>query len=412
MLKRLLANNRVLIILDQAIFSGTSFLLTIFLARTLSIYDFGIYSGVVLGVFLFISLTSALIIQPFQVNIGNQENKNAYISFTFLSQSTILCASSFLLFCFFIFHPIPGLSLSACFFILFYAFHDYLRKVFLALDKAKKVVVLDLFCSAGQILVILVIFTSQKSISLDALFTKFAFAYLPSIVFGVIVLKPKGIPINLFKEFSKLHFIQGKWLFMTALVQWWSGNLFVVASGFYLGSRALGALRLAQSLFGVLNILLQTFENYVLPQTSLYFAKNKGLAIAYLAKMTKYAGIVFLLFMIFIFIFSEQVMEIAGGADFKEYAFLLKGMTILYTLIYICQPIRIGIRILHLNNYFFYGYAITLAFSILFSEYLLTHFSLYGALCGLIVSQFLLIIFWLLILSKKQFYLWKSFISF
>ena len=51
-------------------------------------------------------------------------------------------------------------------------------------------------------------------------------------------------------------------------------NLFIVTSGVYLGVAALGAFRLVQSLFGILNLVLQTFENYVLPQASVKYNES------------------------------------------------------------------------------------------------------------------------------------------
>ncbi|MBL0192548.1 MAG: hypothetical protein IPQ18_14770 [Saprospiraceae bacterium] len=51
---------------------------------------------------------------------------------------------------------------------------------------------------------------------------------------------------------------------MTAISQWWAGNLFVVASGIYLGPKHWGVATTSQSLFGNLNVILQTFGSYVL----------------------------------------------------------------------------------------------------------------------------------------------------
>lgn len=409
MLNSIFKNKRLLILLDQALFSGTSFLLTIFLARNLDTNVFGVYSGLFLGIFLFVSLSSALIINPFQVNWAKQENSIHYISFTFYGQISLVFFAILIIVPILEFTRFNELSFHFLLLFIGYVIHDYFRKIFLALDQAKKVLIFDSLSSIGQFIIILKILFTASALDLNTLFFWLGVAYIPSLLYGIVCIKPKKIPLNIIKTYVKLHYEQGKWLFMTALVQWWSGNLFIVASGYYLGSKALGALRLAQSLFGVLNVLLQTFENYILPQTSKIFATSKVEAINYLNKMTKYAGIVFIPFLIIIFSFSSQIMKLAGGDHFVDFAYVLKGMSVLYVLIYICQPIRIGIRILVLNNYFFFGYLIILGFSFLFSNYLLTHYALWGALIGLITSQAILLIFWQFILSKHKFNLWKSF---
>jgi O-antigen/teichoic acid export membrane protein len=59
------------------------------------------------------------------------------------------------------------------------------------------------------------------------------------------------------------------------MVQWFSSNFFTLVAGIYLGVNALGALRLVQSFFGVINVILQTVENYYLPKTAQLHYQDK-----------------------------------------------------------------------------------------------------------------------------------------
>jgi O-antigen/teichoic acid export membrane protein len=212
---------------------------------------------------------------------------------------------------------------------------------------------------------------------------------------------------HLYILFFKKHISQGKWLLFSSVIQWWSSNLFVVASGVFLGLEALGAFRLVQTVFGVLNLLFQTFENYVLPKAVSLFVKSTNSAKKYIISISKKSGLLILSFLFVLYIFSDSIIQLIGGEKYTQYGFVIRGMSILYVLIFIGYPIRLCIRMLVLNKNFFIGYLLSLAFSLLFFNYFLSNFGLSGAILGLVISQLILIIYWQFVLSKNNFLLWK-----
>ncbi|MBL0191805.1 MAG: hypothetical protein IPQ18_10805 [Saprospiraceae bacterium] len=58
--------------------------------------------------------------------------------------------------------------------------------------------------------------------------------YFSIFIVALIYFKPFPQNITDFNTHFTYHMLQGKWFFMTAISQWWAGNLFVVASGVYL----------------------------------------------------------------------------------------------------------------------------------------------------------------------------------
>ena len=82
--KKILLSPSLLVLVDQAIFSGTNFLLTLFLAQKLDIKNFGLFSTIVLVTYLVMSITNALIIQPFQVSIAKISKRKEYYVSLFL----------------------------------------------------------------------------------------------------------------------------------------------------------------------------------------------------------------------------------------------------------------------------------------------------------------------------------------
>ena len=325
-----------IILLDQAVFSGSSFLLTILIARQLTPASFGLYSGIMLGLYLAVSLLSAFIVQPFQVNINRTKNASVYKTFTFWSQLLLMLLLSLVFFPFAVFFGFSSISILILIFAIGFGLHDYFRKTLLALDKPIETLIIDTSAALSQLIALSVfMLTNGKDVNL--LLNYIGIAYLLPNLLGIAFIRPFAVNFPMWKVFTNTHFKEGKWLFATALLQWWSGNLFVVVSGLYLGAIALGALRLTQSLFGVLNVLLQTFENYILPQTAGKLSQNQAAASQYLADTSRKAGFLFFPVLLLVFFYAESILNLAGGVLYIPYSYLLQGMAVLYLFIYISQ---------------------------------------------------------------------------
>lgn len=410
-MKAALTSSKTLILLDQAIFSGTSFIATVIVARLLNIDTFGAYSGYLLGIYLVLSGVSAFVMQPFQVLLAKCSAQKAYIAFVFWLQLALITA--LLLTAWLFTQMVPGaLPGSLLLYAAGFLMHDFGRRLLLALNRPLQTLLFDATASAVTLVALYLFSKTSHTHALEALYsyTTVAYAFSTLVLLGMV--QPLLLNKAALAEHLPQHLREGKWLFMTALSQWWSSNMFVVASALYLGAAALGALRLAQSLMGVLNVLLQTFENYVLPQTAIKINALQADGIAYAAAMSKKAGLLFIPVLVITFLFASPIMVLAGGAAYASFAFVLQGMALLYVLIFISQPIRLLIRALLLNQHFFYGYLLSIAFSLLCSQALLKGMGLQGALIGLAGSQLLVMVYWSLVLQHKKINLWKSFISF
>lgn len=403
----LLKNSKALVLADQVIFSGTGFLMTVLIARYLSISDFGEYSATVLMIYLAVSAISAWSIQVFQVT---SDRTREYISFLFWTQFIL---SFFIVLVLKVCFSVLSLQQHSAelFFGLGFIMYDFSRKIFLSLNKTQEVLILDVFTSFLMLSAFL-IFIFQESKMVDNMLFYFTCAYLFSLLYAIQVIRPYKFNVNHFLEYISIHLKHGKWLFLTAISQWWAGNLFVVASGIYLGSAALGALRLGQSLFGVLNVFLQTFENYVLPQSAIRMQQGQDQGIAYIRKTNQKLAFVFIPVLVIIFLFASPILTLAGGSNFTDYGFVLKGLCLLYVFIFLSQPIRFFFRSIQMNNHFFYAYLISLIFAFSTSHWLISTYGLRGVIAGLTASQLILMLYWTLILQLKNIKIWKSYISY
>lgn len=408
---KILTLNKTKVLVDQAIFSGNNFISTLLLVRILSPKDFGVYASIILGVYLIISVLSALVIQPFQVNLSRVSSRSSYINFNLVFQLSLVLGV--LLIAFLIiklnleilaFYNELGNSLILL--IMGMTMQDFLRKLFLANGQLRNALYIDLITAIVQtsLLIGLLIIGIH---SLAFVISLLGISFFPAIVIGVLLIRFNFNKLHTWKSYLSFHYHQGKWLLMTAIVQWWSSNLFVVASGVFLGIKALGAFRLVQTLFGAFNMVLQTFENYVLPQVSKLLAISTLKATSYIKRVSYKSSLFFLTILIPLFIFSKQIIVLVGSIEYIEYSYVVRGMCILYVLIFLGYPIRISIRALILNRNFFKGYVFSLLFSLITFNYLLKEWGLKGVIIGLIVSQCIVLSYWQSILIKEKFHLWK-----
>ena len=407
-IKKILLSPSLLVLVDQAIFSGTNFLLTLFLAQRLDIKNFGLFSTIVLVTYLVMSITNALIIQPFQVSISKIAKRKEYYVSLFLGLVALLSLFMFLVKLLVLFLPNENIysfqSNAIICFIVGYLLQDFFRKIFLGLANIVTVVIIDI---VFLVLISIAFYILKNEITLFNTLLVVGLANSISSIPGLyFIIKNYENPIS-WKLFLQDHITQGKWLFSVAVLQWCSSNFFVLISGVYLGIEALGALRLVQSFFGIINIVLQTVENYFLPKVAVLYNENVAKAKKYLVEITAYGALLFGLLLSVLFIFSTQIIVLAGGTKYESYAYVVKIIAVLYFFIFLSYPVRIAVRVMVLNKIFFIGYLISFVSSLLTFHLLLKYSGLYGAVAGLIINQILMILYWQNQLRKNQFILWK-----
>lgn len=395
----------VLVFTDQLIFSGSNFLLTFLLVRKLSISEFGIFSSILLITYFLVGISNAFIVQPFQILSAKNFSKKS-LGFAFMASLVLISMFSLLVF-FITLLPVPAIAfvknnLSALIvFVSAYILQDFLRKILLTIDHIKIVLFIDtIFIIIFPLLGFEVSLTLWKSLYIIGIVN--IAASVPGI--GYLI---KNADFNL-KNTSLLryYFTEGKWLLSASLLQWLSGNFFTLAAGVYLGINALGALRLVQSFFGIINIILQTIENYYLPKTAQLYYQNKNQEKKELLLKIRKAIALLAIIIVCFFIFSDSLIIILGGEKYHQCGFVIKLISALYIVILYSYPTRISIRILEQNKAFFIGYCISFVFSVLSFHFLLKYGQLYGAVAGLAVNQIVMIVYWKIILNKKQISVW------
>lgn len=411
-LKSTLFTDKTKVILDQAFYSGTTFLTILIFARTLQTYDFGVFVSIQLYTFLLMSISSAFVVQPMQVLYGTYKENKSHLSATVLMQLGVILITFFAVsFIYFldryydfgwsmVLFPAGAYAIAT---VLF----DYVRKRLLVENKMNKLLVIEVFVTFSQIAAAAISYFLELNIS--QVLVLMTLGFLPSIVFFIGNLINSTYIKTESLDFLKTHFKQAQWLAPTAIVQWLTSNFFVATSGLILGVEALGAFRLVQTLFGLINVLLQGIESYVLPQASIRFQQSKQVAYEYLKTLIVKTIFPVVIILLVMFVFADQIILLAGGKAYITYGFVIRWMVILYVIILINYPVRMLIRLHEMNHLFLSGYIISFALSLSTASYLLSNFQLTGAIIGLGLNQLVLFAIWQYSLHKKERSLWKSF---
>lgn len=410
-------SKKIAILSEQGIFSAASFFINIALAAQVGIYQYGLFASLTIALYLLLGISQSLIIQPMQTYLAKCADHFSYK--TFLLASVLVLTTTMTGICYLINTVaydllvnyqdyLASFSLYVFLFIVF----DFFRKYFLAVEK----VILSLIITGlyAFTLAIVSVYAYFNNISeLSNLFPFAVLSYIPSIILSLFFyFKGKGSLNNSFvKSALKYHTKEGKWLLYASLVQWSSSNIFYLSSGVLVGLEALGILKYFQTLFGVINIALQGIENFVLPKLSRAYSISIEACYSEFQKLFGGFLLIIISGLIAIALFSNPILTVIGGEDFSKYHLVLSAMSVLYLIIIIGYPLRLIIRILDLNKFYFVAYLLSFVCSLLTYQLLLQHFGIVGAVLGLISNQLILQSVWLYILNKKQFKIWKLYIS-
>jgi O-antigen/teichoic acid export membrane protein len=401
------------VLADQAVVSGSSFVTNILIARALGITDYGKFSVILLVQLFMLSIQQAVstgVLQVMVLRYEKQERK-CYIKGVFYAQCLFfllligICLSLFLI------APTlttgyPGLFAPGLIGTIGLLAQDFLRKTLLTLGQESRAFCIDTLTNLLQLAVLAGLMITGH-LSLATVCWTIGLTFIPSVALGIAWVKPGRASWQAVRNAFHIHRGQGGWMLLSALLQWFAGNLFVLAAGWWLGLAALGALRLAQYTFGILNVVLQAIENYTLPKAS----RSHGTPAQfnrYLQQVLKKSLVLIAPLLLLVVLFAKPLLGFSGGAAYIRYAYVMYGLAATYLLILAGIPVRIALRTKQLNRSYFTGYVLATLFSLLTAKWLILQWGLAGVLTGLFSTQLILLFYWLLVLKTKNVIAWRS----
>jgi O-antigen/teichoic acid export membrane protein len=186
---------------------------------------------------------------------------------------------------------------------------------------------------------------------------------------------------------ARRHWHFSKWLFASSLLSWTSGNLFMILAGFFLGTAAVGALRAAQNLMGVVGILLQGLQNVIPIRAAHHYAIGGVEALTgYLRSSAILIGLTVTAIALVAAVAPEYWMSLAYADEFAGYGNLLVWYAIIFIVIALELPISTGLRAVEQTRPVFHAYIAGTLFTLVAIVPLVKLFGLTGVMVGLLTT--------------------------
>lgn len=396
--KAIFTQDRIFTLIDQGVNSGGNLLITVIVARLLSLNDFGVYSvGLLLGM-LAMEVCQALVSAPAQTigpKLPDGDLDGYCCTTTWLAGLLTLFTGMTIFWGCMAYILFSGLSLRLVqiFFFVFVSagmqLHLFARRVAYIRNNIFSTMIGSSFRYAFHLVAIIFIgFTSLKT-SLEAHLMILGLTSLSSALLTTFLWWPKQNKTQ-FPLYSALqkHWEFGKWLFGSAAINWFGSNWFMAVAGTTLGASALGILRAAQNISGVIGIIAQIMENAIPVKAAEIKAKLGSRAcyqyILRIGVITVCAGFGLTLLL---GIFSSQIMALVYSENYRDYGSVLTLVGVTYILSLVVFLIKVIFRSFEILRPVFITQTLIAVLTLSSAGIIISRFGVTGAASGLMLVQ-------------------------
>ena len=391
-----------LVLLDQIIISGSNFLVTILIINFIGLEKFGLFSFLWLIYLLINTFQLSFIISPMMTNsnLYKDISKKYYYGGVFTQQIFLSILSIIMIKIFFsleglikINKEISNLQNIFILIIFFSQIYQFLRRYFFSEKLYINSIILDIIVNC-ILLFFLVYYFQLGKLNLNNLF----FCYLISFCFGAIAvlffIKKLKFSYETFFNSIKMNYKISKWLTLTSILQWFSGNLWILNSGIILGAYILGAIRACQTIVNICNLIFQSLENYFPSKiTEIYKIKGSIIMNNYIKKINIVGFLMISLFVLIVSISSKPILNLFYNIEIAKFYYLLIFFSILLPFTFINFFYNFGLRTLMNTKPIFLSYLFSSFFSISLSSYIITNYQEKGFIFGLVLTQLIVLFF-------------------
>jgi O-antigen/teichoic acid export membrane protein len=383
---------------DQSVVSATNFLTNVMLARFMGLREFGVFALAWISVLFVNSLQNALIVAPMMSISPKQEEEDRPSYFgAVVFQELVLVSFCFLL-------VFAAVSLSSNFFphvhlrqlalplavsAFAYQMQDFLRRYFFATRQSRRALADDALSYLTQLPILFLLHRAGHLTSATALWVMAGTSIL-GLAPAWFWMEPLKFTAEAIHSVSRRHWKLSRWLTGSALLQWTSGNLFVIAAPIYYGAAAAGVLRASQNLMGVTHVWFQGLDNVVPAETARRLHQG-GIhsMLAYTRSILAKWGGLTLLFAIVMAAAPGLWLRLIYGPQMAQYGYILRLYALLYVFIFVGGPLRAGLQALEFTMPIFWSYLAMTAFALTFAVPMAKWLGLNGVMLGLLGTQIL-----------------------
>jgi len=397
-------HEKFIIMADQAIVSGSNFLIGILISKLLGLEDLGVYAFAWMVLMMCSSLQQNFISIP-MVNkyVAFQEGQSSqYLNKLFIVQVGVSLLLSMILFLLILiplqikfFDTLDHLVYVLPFLIFSFLMQDFTRRIFILKGELFKLLLADLLVNWSQV-VFLIIFVNRNELTLMHILVFFTISYSVGFSFAIPDYFKKRISFKGISDISSQHWVTAKWLLASAILQWFAGNYFIISAGTTLGTESAGIIRIAQSLVGVMNIFFIALEFYVPPKAAIIYQKNgKKALIHYITRITFFGTLLCLLFTGVLIFTSGSILTFLYGSNYEQYNTIIIAFSAFYIIVFLSYPLRFVLRAMNNMKDMFWAYLCATLFSMALSGYMVRKYEIWGVIAGLALTQLIMQIWYI-----------------
>jgi O-antigen/teichoic acid export membrane protein len=383
-------------LLDQALVSGTNFATNVLLARRLGLREYGVFALAWVAVLFVNSLQWAFIISP-MMTVGPKQDpvdRPAYYGAVLTQEAlfAIFCSMVVVIGVIVGGARFPGwnssgLAIPLGFAALCYLLQEFIRRYLFSTRNNRLALACDAVSYITQ-LPILIVMSSYGYLSVRSALWIIGATSLAGFATGCYWLEPIKVRANMLKRVFLRHWEISRWLAPSAIMQWSSGYLFVVAAPIYYGAEAAGVLRAAQNIVGVAHVWFLGLENVVPSEAARYMHKDGvDACVKYIQRIIWRWGAITLVFLVSVATFPGLWLRLVYGAKYQGYGHVLQLYAAVYLLVFFSGPLRAGLQALEYTAPVFWSYSAMTIFSVIFAGPFATHLGLTGVMIGIIATQ-------------------------
>lgn len=391
-------------LVDQSMVSGVNFVTGILLARYLGIEEFGKYALAWMMVLFVNSIQHAAINSP-MMSIGPKQSEAqcpAYFG-AIIVQLLVFAGMAFMVLwvgsewmnqVFPEWH-MEGLGIPLALATFAVLLQDFLRRYFFTKGLPAKAFINDAIRYVGQLSVLVYLFVFSRSpMDTSKVLWVIALTAFSACVLGAFFVEKIAIDREVLNKTVHRHWQSSKWLTGSALVKWLTGNVFLIGAGALIGTVAVGAVKAAQNLMGIVNILFMGLENIVPVQAARHLPVGGKKALRnYLNRIALFGGGATLAISTAAFVASNFWLGLVFGQEYQQYGYVLKWFACIYIFIFLAMPLRIALRTLENTQPIFWSRFWAACFSVVMAYPLVFFFGLSGVMVGLLGIQLINFIF-------------------
>lgn len=380
--------------IDQILVSGVNFLTGILLARLLGIKEFGLYSLLWMGV-LFVNGIHASVITAPMLSIGPKyQDKDRYHGAIFV-QHLAFCVVVMIVGYLGV-HIISSLlvrpdvveyALSISLLLVCVQSQEFIRRIYFYKRNIVQVIINDIISYGGRLIVLCVLYFYYVVDLKSTLFAVSISAAIAAIA-GVINVGKIRLTKDVIYEVTVRHWKFSRWLLASSIMQWTTGNIFVLIAGYYMSEVAVGAIAVVRNLFGPTLVIFSAYDNIVsVKSASKYNEEGRSGLIRYIVEASWIVAVIVIVMTIALGIFSEPLISLLFGDEYLEYGYLVDWFVVTHIVLFFIRPLNAFFKAIEQTRPIAISSMISVIVSVIGSVYLIEMYKLNGAMAVMLVTQ-------------------------